>query len=760
MHASSHSLQSAQSRPTSAQLFFGFLLLVAQLVLLPGASAWAQTFPTGFSQALVANGISNPTSLAFAPDGRIFVGQQSGALRVIKNGALLPAPFVTLSVNSSGERGLVGVTLDPNFSTNNYVYLYYTVPTGTIHNRISRFTANGDVALAGSETVVLNLDPLSAATNHNGGAMHFGPDGKLYVAVGENANGANAQNLDTYLGKILRINADGSVPGGNPFAGSGLSAQRQRVWSYGLRNPYTFSVQPGTGRIFVNDVGQDSWEEINDASTGGRNFGWPSTEGATTAAGITGPVFAYPHAAGNPDGTGCAITGGTFFNPATTNYPAAYTGKYFYQDLCGQWINYLSLGSGAAARAPFATNLPGDALALETGPDGNLYYLSRGAAALYKLVYTAPASAPVITTQPASLTVPLGTAATFSVTAAGTAPLGYQWQKNTVNIPGATGSSYTLASSAAADAGTYRVVVTNTVGTATSNDATLTVTAPNTAPTAQILTPASGATYVAGTTVAFTSTATDAEDGTLPTSAFVWQVDFHHDTHVHDGTPFNQGARTGTFAIPNTGETAANVFYRLRLTVTDAGGLRTTTYRDLLPATSTIRLATTPPGLQLTLDGQPQAPPVAVLGVECILRALGAPSPQTVGGVTYEFVAWSNGGPQAQTVATPTADVTYTATFRARMPTAAGAATSRETVQLRPNPAHGQVTVGLQASTGEEVRLEVFDVLARRLISVVRRAPATGWNDLALPLDRLPGGVYTVAVQSAGGRAIRRLVVE
>ncbi len=128
--------------------------------------------------------------MAFAPDGRLFVCQQGGQLRVIENGVLLSTPFVTVTVNASGERGLLGVAFDPNFATNHFVYVYYTATTPAIHNRVSRFTANGNVAVAGSETVILDLDNLSSATNHNGGAIHFGPDGKLYIAVGENANGA------------------------------------------------------------------------------------------------------------------------------------------------------------------------------------------------------------------------------------------------------------------------------------------------------------------------------------------------------------------------------------------------------------------------------------------------------------------------------------------------------------------------------------------------------------------------------------------
>ena len=653
-------------RPAGRRLRLVTTLLLLVLGWHRAAPASAQSFPAGFSAALVTTGIQNPTALAFAPDGRIFACQQTGQLRVVKNGALLSTPFISLSVNSQGERGLIGVAIDPDFLNNHYVYVYYTLASGA-NNRISRFTAAGDVAAAGSETLVLNLDPLSTATNHNGGAMHFGLDGKLYVAVGENANRTNAPNLDSYMGKLLRINADGSVPAGNPYVGSGLSAQRQRIWSYGLRNPFTFSVQPGTGTIFLNDVGEGSWEEINNASTGGRNFGWPSSEGYNVKAGETAPVFAYPHASGFPDGTGCSITGGTFFNPAATNYPAAYVGKYFYQDYCGKWINYIDPSSSTTppTRSPFALNMPGDALALETGPDGNLYYLARNGSSLYKIVYTASTSAPVITTQPASVAVVPGAAATFSVAAAGSAPLSYQWQKNGVSISGATGTSYTIASVVAADAGQYRVVVTNGVGTATSSVATLTVTAPNTAPTAQILTPASGATYVAGVPITFSGSATDAEDGTLPASAFVWRVDLHHDTHVHDGTPFSQGSATGSFTIPTSGELSANVFYRLQLTVTDAGGLKTTTYRDILPRTSTISLATSPAGLQLTLDGTAQATPAAIVGVEGILRTLGVPSPQNMNGVAYEFVSWSNGGAQSQTITTPTDDVTYTANFRA-----------------------------------------------------------------------------------------------
>jgi glucose/arabinose dehydrogenase len=361
-----------------------FLLLAVILVFFFSSFAKGQTFPTDFGQTQVVNGLSGPTALVFAPasDGRIFVTEQGGKLRVIKNGILLSTEAISLTVDSDGERGLIGVTLDPDFLTNHYIYLYHTIPGSPAHNRISRYTLDGDVVLSGSESIVLDLDDLSSATNHNGGSMAFGPDGKLYVGVGENAHGANAQDLDVYLGKLLRINADGSVPAGNPFTGG---SARSRIWAYGLRNPYTFDFQPGTGVLFVNDVGESTWEEINDATDGGLNFGWSNAEGNSTNPAYTNPVYEYGHGSG--DGLGCAITGGTFFNPSSSNYPGEYTGKYFFMDLCEKWINYIDPTEGSPTRHSFATGLPGSSLAITTGPDGNLYYLSRDAGALYKISY-------------------------------------------------------------------------------------------------------------------------------------------------------------------------------------------------------------------------------------------------------------------------------------------------------------------------------------------------------------------------------------
>jgi glucose/arabinose dehydrogenase len=242
------SLRPFGSRP--AQL----CVSIAAAGVLAASHLAAATLPSGFAETQISAGLTSPTAMALAPDGRIFVCEQGGRLRVIKGGVLLPTPFVSLTVSSSGERGLLGVTFDPAFASNRYVYVYYTATTPTIHNRVSRFTAAGDVAAAGSETVLLELDRLSSATNHNGGALHFGRDLKLYVAVGENGRSTNSQTLDNLLGKLLRINSDGTIPADNPFHATAVGKNRA-IWALGLRNPFTFALHRVTGRMFVNDVG-------------------------------------------------------------------------------------------------------------------------------------------------------------------------------------------------------------------------------------------------------------------------------------------------------------------------------------------------------------------------------------------------------------------------------------------------------------------------------------------------------------------------
>ncbi len=438
------------------------------LLLIGSSAICAATLPTGFTETRIS-GLTSPTAMEIAPDGRIFVCLQGGQLRVVKNGALLPTPFLSVSVDATGERGLLGVAFDPNFTTNNFVYIYYTVPSTPRHNRVSRFTANGDVAVPGSEVILLELDNLNA-TNHNGGAIHFGPDGKLYIATGENAVTSNAQTLANLLGKMLRINADGTIPSDNPFFNQ-ASGKNRAIWALGLRNPFTFAFQPGTGRMFINDVGASTWEEINDGIVGS-NYGWPNTEGPTSNPSFRSPLFAYGHGIGPT--TGCAIAGGTFYNPSTVQFPTDFLGKYFFADLCSGWIRVFDPLTNTASS--FATGIA-QPVDLKVAADGSLYYLSIGSSSLFRVQFGG--SSPSITTHPANESVLVGESASFTVGANGSSLLSYQWQKNMVNIGGATSPTFTLPTAALADNGDkFRCIVSNAFGTATSNEATLTVTAP------------------------------------------------------------------------------------------------------------------------------------------------------------------------------------------------------------------------------------------------------------------------------------------
>jgi hypothetical protein len=271
----------------------------------------------------------------------------------------------------------------------------------------------------------------------------------------------------------------------------------------------------------------------------------------------------------------------------------------------------------------------------------------------------------------------VGDPASFSVSASGTPPLTYQWQRNSSNIAGATAASYTLASPQLSDSGAiFRCVLTNDYGTATSATATLTVT-PNLPPVATITSPAAGTTYAGGMTINYSGTGTDAEDGTLPASSFEWEMVLHHDTHTHPFLGPITGVKSGSFVVPTTGHTEDNVWYRIHLTVTDSDGLENTVYTDILPRKTTMTFTTSPPGLQITLDGQPLTTPATVVGVEGIERTLGVVSPQNSGSTPYSYASWSDGGVATHTISTPVADTTYTATYVG--PTATPTRTSTRT---------------------------------------------------------------------------------
>jgi putative heme-binding domain-containing protein len=324
----------------------------------------------GFEIRAVATGLTGATALETLPDGRVLLCEQTGALRVIKDGKLLARPFVAIPVEAYWERGLIGVTIDPDFPATPYVYLCYVSGDPYPHHRVSRFTADGDVAVPGSEKVLLTGDDQrtlggNVPAGHQGGAVHFGPDGCLYVAIGEQTAETPSQSLSSFQGKILRIHADGTIPTDNPFNDEAEDKYRA-IWALGLRNPFTFAFRPGTREMFINDVG-GKFEEINIGRAGG-NFGWPVADhGPTKDDRFIGPIHIYPQA---------SINGGDFA-PESSAWPAEYRGKYFFADFVHGWIKTLDPEDHERVET-FVTGLnrPVD---LRFSPDGSLYVLLRNA---------------------------------------------------------------------------------------------------------------------------------------------------------------------------------------------------------------------------------------------------------------------------------------------------------------------------------------------------------------------------------------------
>ena len=338
----------------------------------------------------VATGLDFPLFLAAPPgdNSRLFIVEKTGRIRIVKNGGLLPAPFLDLSarVSGGGEQGLLGLAFHPQYAANGRFVVNYTNPSGDTRVSVFRVSSNPDVADAASEQVILPVAQPFA--NHNGGMVVFGPDGKLYIGMGDGGSGGdpqgNGQNKGVLLGKLLRVDVSGagvlSVPADNPFVGQ--AGARPEVWSYGLRNPWRFSFDRAQGDLYIGDVGQNAREEVDwsSASSGagrGLDYGWNITEGIACydppsgcdRTGLTPPVLDYDH------GDGCSVIGGYVYRGAAI---PSLRGRYFYADYCGGWVrSFLLQGGTAAERRDWPTLRPGG-LVTSFGEDaaGELYVMN------------------------------------------------------------------------------------------------------------------------------------------------------------------------------------------------------------------------------------------------------------------------------------------------------------------------------------------------------------------------------------------------
>jgi glucose/arabinose dehydrogenase len=376
-------------------------IVVAALLLLgcdDAAGPDPDTPVTVAAEALVS-GLSSPTFLT-APEGddRIFVLERGGLIKIVSGGSTLATPFLDVSalVTAGGERGLLGMAFHPEYASNGYFYINYT-DAGDASTEVVRYTvsADPDVADAGSAFPIISIDqPFS---NHNGGMLAFGPDGMLYIGMGDGGDGGDPQNNgqrpETLLGSLLRLDVDGgspyAIPADNPFVGH--ASFREETWAYGLRNPWRFAFDRQTGDLYIADVGQSAREEVNfqpASSDGGENYGWNVMEGAAcfppgtqcSMAGLTLPIFDYQQQSGE-----CAITGGYVYRGGAI---PDLVGRYLYADFCRPWVRSFVVSGGAVqGQQDHQDDLgPIDGIS-SFGEDGHgeLYVVTLGGT-IYKLV--------------------------------------------------------------------------------------------------------------------------------------------------------------------------------------------------------------------------------------------------------------------------------------------------------------------------------------------------------------------------------------
>jgi glucose/arabinose dehydrogenase len=617
--------------------------------------------PVGFATESYATIDGTPTGIDFTPDGRVLVSTKDGQVRVLRaDGTWAPAPALDLgaTVCTAFERGLESVIADPQFATNNFIYIYYTW-AGTDNSctdntreshRVVRYTLNAANVASAPQIILQNID--SPAGNHNGGNLDFGADGKLYVSVGDGGNTpARSRSLRNLNGKILRINADGGIPADNPFynepgavacgntafaSGSEQGGICREIFAYGLRNPFKFAFKQNSNTFYINDVGQSNWEEIS-VGAAGADYGWNVREGfcatgtddncGAPPAGMTNPIYAYNHSAG------CSINGGAFVN---ADWPAPYGNAYFFGDWCRQDIYRLvpPAGAGAYTRSVFHIGASGGLLALRYDPKTKALYYTQGSGRVSRLRYTGPSTnrAPVAVATGSPLSGPLPLNVTFGGGASSDPDgdaLTYGW----------TFGDGSPASNAISPTNTYNtkgvftatLIVTDAKGLA-SAPVTLRLTPGNLPPTVTLQSALPDAVRV-GEVLTLAVNAIDAEDGSLPATAVSWRVSLVHiseanpsSRHMH---PFvtRDGVATITMTMPGPEDLDAARFSFIEVVVSAKDSLNLSgAFSDTVqPLRVPLTLRSEPDGLLIRANERVFTATAVITGWHGMSLTLGAP---------------------------------------------------------------------------------------------------------------------------------------
>ena len=660
-------------------------VLLLALTAVGALPTQAASVPSGFVDNVLIPSVAVPTGLAYEPgSGNAFVLEKgSGGTAHVRRRALSDGTVtsaLTLNcVDAFNERGLLGIAFDPDYlqsSATRWVYLYYTqsascAGTGTgSRNRVVRYKESGGTL--SSEDALLEGPTLTSAGNHNGGTLRFAPDKTLFISMGDNATGFDSNPLSRDLsdlrGKILRINRDGSVPNDNPFVGQ--PPARPEIWASGLRNPFRFTIDPTTGTPWIGDVGEITWEEM-DRGVKGADYGWPCFEGnaplrSCTPFTATAPVLVYGHSGGTFSGE--TIIGGPVYRAG--NFPVSYQGRLFFADYVDGWIRSAKIDPGGAtvSDVQLFADQAGNPVDLVQAPNGCLAYVDINGPKVHEICFTgggnqAPTAAGSadVTSGPAPLVVHFTGSSSSDPDGD---VLTYSWSFG----DGATSTSANPTHTYAAGAWAAVLTVNDQQGAPNSMAvaAPIAIVSGDTAPVPSIHQPADQSRYDAGDTIAYAGSATDAEDGTIPASRLSWTIVFHHDSHTHPFLGPVNGVSSGSFTIPTSGENATNVWFRIHLTATDASSLAGSTYVDVLPNISTIKLEASPAGvgLKVSANGTESVAPTSFDSVVNFPRTISAPAQQTIAGRRWTFLHWVDAVAGTRTIPAPAADTTYTAVFR------------------------------------------------------------------------------------------------
>lgn len=762
-----------------------------------GGDTHATGLPPGFTESAAFSGLTLPTAVRFAPDGRVFVAEKGGRLKAFSGlGDLTADVVVDLSnvVYGSLDRGLLGLAIDPRWPALPYVYVLYSYdanpdltgpiprwgdvcpsPPGAnssgcvITARLSRFMVDPSNLVIGGEQVLIEggYRWCMQHSSHSIGTLVFGADGALYAGAGDGASYDNtdfgqfggtggvpvnpcgdpspptdvgvpqtlpnaaggalrAQDVRTpgdptsFDGAILRVDPDtGEALPNNPLYGGAVSDD-DRIVAFGLRNPYRFTVRPGTNELWIGDVGWNDSEEINrivDPVDGVvENFGWPCYEGNARQPGydglnvplcetlyttpnqgtspvlaLTAPYLAWNHAQNIVPGDGClngtqsASIGGAFYTGSA--YPEQYANAFFFADYARRCIFAMKADANGIPDPTTIERFANEAygtIGVEAGPNGDLFRVSITLGEVTRITYNGPTANIVATPESggAPLTVAFDGSTSIAQVPGG---LVYAWDldgdgqfdDSTAVAPGwvyATPGSVVV-----------RLRVTDSHGVTDVDQ--VTISASNTAPTATILAPAASLEWNVGDTIAFSGSATDPEQGALPPASLHWTIYLHHcssptDCHVHELGSFD-GIASGSFDAPDH---EVPSFIELQLRATDAFGLQDTDSVTIAPRTTEIAVDTAPSGLTVTVGSQTGVAPIlypAIVGSNVFVNA---PSPQIVGSDVWNWLSWSDLGAIGHSVTATPAPMSLLASFD-RDSDGDGLFDSLDNCPLIPNPA-------------------------------------------------------------------------